>query len=688
MTNNWLNGQLRALKEQNDSLVEELEKEKSTSKQSQRQLGDLQEENEVLKARATTSSEAVEKLELRVSELTREKESLGSQLETVLERQKVFQEQDGIAQAELRILRQQLSELSKTQDVAEDATAEEQKLQSALQALQRQLASQKQDTTEELKELQERVLEMTRQQRVIDQQEHAVGERLTVLGAQLAGAEATSSGRGDGANVAEVAEFLLNDNKMLQEKVAGLQQLCDKQKEELSVTRRKMAWLRKSRQVTFADELKQSESVEGSSPVVVDAADEDSEEVKKLKHISDCHAAQLAHTEAVLETKVDLLIETEERCASIEADHDEVASKYAGLMEKHRILLKELQHHQAELANEQSRVAERDQLLKERQAELVAVKDKLREMKASHEEMCEKRRAEEKSVVDTEAELLSKSYLLNEAEERLSQLEAISREVTKDLTERVKEHNAGLTSHEELIIDLRAQLFAEQERVAETDKALAEKDRLLRESSTDLKKLEERYRVMKEQQETSVSAMDERLNSQVTEMKRKCIAKVKSVQAEYEAKLSESATALSVTKTAADAQVNKLENVAREQEAEIETLKTRLRAVESDLEEQTSEIQLKLERSREQLTELESQLADTDKCKKEALDAQADQLNRESGERLADLKRRAETRLGQIKQQLQADKESAIGELNRVADELRARLAACEDELHEVRSIM
>jgi len=617
-----------------------------------------------------------------VSELTREKESLSSQLETVLERQKVFQEQDSIAQAELRILRQQLSELSQMQDVV-DATTEERKVQAELQALQRQLASQKQGTAEELKELQEQVLEITRQQRVIDQQDHDVGERLQVLGAQLSGARAVSSGRGDKADIAEVAEFLLNDNKMLQEKVASLQQVCDKQKEELEGTRRKMAWLRKSRQVTFADELKHSESAEGSSRGAADAVDEHSEEEKKLKQISDCHAAQLAHTEAVLENKVELLIETEERCASIEADHDEVASKYAGLMEKHRILLKELQHHQAELANEQSRVAERDQLLKERQAELVAVREKLRQMKVSYDEMCEKMRAEEKSVIDTEAELLSKSYLLNEAEERFSQLEAVSREVAKDLTERIKKHDAGLTSHEDLIMDLRAQLFAEQERVAETDKALVEKDRLLQESSTNLQKLEEKYRVVKDQQETSASALDERLNSQVNEMKRKCIAKVKSVQAEYEAKLSESATALSVTKSATDAQVNDLQKVVHEQEAEIETLRTRLHTAESDVEEQTSEIQLKLERSREQLTELESQLADTDKRQKEALDTQAEQLNRENGERLADLKRRAETRLGQIKRQLQADKESAVGELNRVADELRARLAACEDELHD-----
>ena len=618
-SNKQLSDQLQALKEQNE-------------KESESRLKDFQEENEVLKSHASIASEAVKKLELRVSELTREKESLGTQLETMVERQKVFQEQDNIAQAELRILRQQLSELSKTQDNVEetDATTAEQKIQSELQVIQQQLVSQELDTD-------------------------------------------TKEGLSDG-------RFDLHKNKVLREKVASLQQMCNKQQEELEVARRKMAWLRKSRQVTFADELKQSESAEGGSLSAVDAVDENSEEERTLKHMSDCHAAQLASTEAVLEEEVDLLVETEERCANVEADRDELASKYVGLVEKHKFLLKELQHHQAELANERSRAVEREQLLKERQTELATVREKLRQMKVSYDEMCEKQQTEE---INTQVQLLSKSYLLSEAEERLSQLEAVSREVTKDLTERVNEREAGVTSHEELIMDLRAQLFAEQERVAETDKALAEKEKLLQESKMRLRKLEEKYQILEKQQETIMSAADERAKTQVNEMKRKCIAKVKSVQSEYEAKLSDSATALSVTKSAADARVNELEKFVHERETEIETLQTRLLTAETDLEKKSSEIQLKLERSREQLNGLESQLADTDMNRKEALDAQAEQLNRENEERRADLKRRAETRLGQIKRQLKIDKQSAVGELNRVADELRARLAACEDELHD-----
>jgi len=249
--------------------------------------------------------------------------------------------------------------------------------------------------------------------------------------------------------------------------------------------------------------------------------------------------------------------------------------------------------------------------------------------------------------------------------------------------------------------------------------------------------------------------MDERIKAQVIDMKRKCIAKVKSIQAECDAKLSESATVLSATKSAADARVNELENVVhereseiavlqsrlhslesdlekqtrvselanvvrereseitvlqsrlhtlsatksatdarvnelesvvRERESEIAVLQSRLHALESDIEKQTSEIQLKLDRSREQLAELESTLADTDRRQKEALDAQADKLNRENGEQYASLKQRAATRIGQIKKLL-ADKESSVSEVNRVADELRARLAACEDELHDAQEM-
>ena len=688
-SNNQYSDQLQALNNQNNLLVDEVKNEKSkfismeaqlaekldlleslscqineldtNQKQSLIRLGDMQEENEVLKARAATASEAVEKLELHVSELTKEKESLSMQLESLLERQKVFQEQDGIAQAELRVLRRQVCTLSKL-NVAVARTDAEADHKGTSEEKER-------DTKEELQDPQKQVTEMAVQSNTINQQDNT-SEKLQVLEAQLSAAGTALLEGGDGT---DAAEFLLNDNIMLQQKVASLQQLCDKQQEELEVARRKMAWLRKSRLVTFTDELKQSESAEGDPVVPVDTAYEKSEDGKKLKCINDCQAAQLANAEALLEEKVELLVQAQERCANVEADHDEVASRYMCLMEKHKTLLKELQHRQAELANEQSRAVEREQLLRESQTELVAVREKLQQITTSYDEIYQKRQAEEKSVVDTQAELLSKTYLLNEAEARLSQLQDISWVVA----------NAGISSHEELIVDLRAQLSAEKERVSEADKSLAEKDKLLQESKTRLKMLEDKCQKLKQQHESSLSTVDERVSAQVNEMKRKCIAKVKSIQAEYDAKLSDSATALSVTKSARDARVNELEKVVREKEGEIEMLESRLHIVETDLENRTSDIQLKLDRSRERLTELESTLADTDKRQKDELDAQADKLNRENGERLADLKRRAETRLGQIKRQLQSDKESAVNELNHMADELRARLAACEDELYD-----
>ena len=859
-SNNQLNNQLQdiikmseALKQTNDSLTDELEKEKSkkhsleaeivknseqlesvkhhvceldkSRKQSQSQLENLQEENATLKVHATAASETVERLELHVSEIAREKESLGTQLETVLERQKVLQEQDSIAQAELRILRQRLSDLSKAQDVV-DATTEDREIQCELNPVEEQLASQEQDsdTKEELHSLQDQGHEMPGLQNVTEWQGLGEEEKLRVLESRLAEARSNPSERRDGANFVEEAQFLLNHSKLLQEKVASLQELCDKQKDELEVTRKKIAWLRKSRQVTFADEVKQSES--GTA----DAVDENTEEGRKLKQIRECHASQLAKAEALLEEKVDLLVETEERCANTEADRDQVASKYAGLVEKHDTLLrelerfhaelenersrvenkdqqlkdckaelsatveklgnersgaadreqmlkeheaklsavseklqqmtdsynemcekqkaieksaidteaqllgktymlketeerlaqleaisqevtkdltervkkrgagitshdeltmdlhaqpekygtllKELEHFHAELEHERSRVVDREQALKEREAELLAVSEELQQITTSYNEMCEKLKAAEKLAIDTDAQLLSKSYLLKEAEERMAQLEAVSQEITKDLTERVKRRDAGITSHEELIMDLRAQLFAEQERVLETDK-------LLQESRTRLNELEQKYGLLKQQHETSVSTVDERINTQMTDMKRKCLVKVKSVRAEYEAKLSDSVTSLSTAKSAADVQVNELEKVVHEQEIEIQMLQTRLQASETELERQTSEIQLKLERSREQLAELESCIVDKENRQKEALEAQAEQLNREKEERVADLKRRAETRLGQIKRQLQTEKESAVNDLNCVADELRARLAACEDELHD-----
>ena len=697
-SNNLLNEQLQALtqksdalRETNESLADELGNEKSKNhslevkiveymqqlesfnrkicelseshRQSQIRLENLQEENETLKVHMTNASGTIERLELHVSEATREKESLSTQLESVLERQKVLQEQDNISQAELRVLRQRLSDLSQAPDVVDAATD----IQSELQAV---LQEQDSNTKEELPSMHEPGRETTGQQTATAQQDLDVEDRLQVLEARLTEARATPAESGDGANFVEEAQFLLDRSRMLQEKVVSLQQLCDKHKEELEVTRRKIAWLRKSRQVTFADEVKQTESV------AADAVDENSEEEKKLKRVHDCHASQLTKAEALLEEKVDLLLETEERCANTEADRDKVASQYAGLAAKHDTLLKELENIRAELENERSRVVNKEQVLEDREVELLSVNEKLKQVTESYSEMCKKQKADEKSAVNTEAQLLSKSYLLKEAEERLAQQEAVSLELTKDLTERMKRRDAGISSHEELIMDFRAQLFAEQERVAETDK-------LLQENRTQLGELEEQYRLLKLQHETSVSAVDERINTQVTEMKRKCIAKVRSIQAEYEAKLSDSATALSETKSAVDARVNELERVVHEQESEIETLQSRLHITESGLEKQTSDIQVKLDRSQEQLAELESFIADTDKRQKEALDAQAEQLNRESGERLADLKRRAEMRLGQIKRQQLTEKESAVGELNRINDELRARLAANEDELHD-----
>ena len=624
------------------------------------QQGDLQQENEKLKAHAATSCETIEKLELHVSELSREKQSLSTQLETVLERQKVFQEQDSIAQAELRILRQQLSELSMVQDAKKerDATAVKQKVQSEWQALQHQMTFQEQNTAgdEEFQEKHEPVLEMNRQQNVIDQQDN------------VAEARATISERGDGANC---ADDVLNENKMLREKVAVLQQRCDKQQEELEVSRRK-----KSQQVTFASELEQSISAECDSLSAVDGVDEHSEEGKHGNLIYGCRTTQLANTEALLQEKIDLLVEAEERCANVEADRDEVASKYEGLKEKHSSMVKELQFLEAELASEQSQAVKREELLADREEELDAVKEEL-------QCMTEKRQTGETSLDDTEAQLISQSYLLKDADERLAELETFSRQLTEDFTERLKKRDSSITSHEELIMDLRAQLTVEKERVAETDKALAEKDKFLQECRSQLEGLKEKHETLNRQRESDMAALDEKMRNQTIEMKRKCIAKVKSVQAEYEAKLCDSAAALCATELAADTRVNKLEKVMREKESEIEVLKNQMHTLETDLEMKTSEIQLKLEHGRQQLSELESCLADTDKCQKEALEAQAEQLNREHGERIDDIKRRAGIRIGQIKRELQTVKESEVGELSRVADELRARLAACGDELQD-----
>ena len=624
------------------------------------QQGDLQQENEKLKAHAATSCETIEKLELHVSELSREKESLSTQLETVLKRQKVFQEQDSIAQAELRILRQQLSELSMVQDAKKerDATAVKQKVQSEWQALQHQMTFQEQNTAgdEEFQEKHEPVLEMNRQQNVIDQQDN------------VAEARATISERGDGANC---ADDVLNENKMLREKVAVLQQRCDKQQEELEVSRRK-----KSQQVTFASELEQSISAECDSLSAVDGVDEHSEEGKHGNLIYGCRTTQLANTEALLQEKIDLLVEAEERCANVEADRDEVASKYEGLKEKHNSMVKELQFLEVELASEQSQAVKREELLADREEELDAVKEEL-------QCMTEKRQTGETSLDDTEAQLISQSYLLKDADERLAELETFSRQLTEDFTERLKKRDSSITSHEELIMDLRAQLTVEKERVAETDKALAEKDKFLQECRSQLEGLKEKHETLNRQRESDMAALDEKMRNQTIEMKRKCIAKVKSVQAEYEAKLCDSAAALCATELAADTRVNKLEKVMREKESEIEVLKNQMHTLETDLEMKTSEIQLKLEHGRQQLSELESCLADTDKRQKEALEAQAEQLNREHGERIDDIKRRAGIRIGQIKRELQTKKESEVGELSRVADELRARLAACGDELQD-----
>jgi chromosome segregation ATPase len=76
------------------------------------------------------------------------------------------------------------------------------------------------------------------------------------------------------------------------------------------------------------------------------------------------------------------------------------------------------------------------------------------------------------------------------------------------------------------------------------------------------------------------------------------------------------------------------------------------------------------------ICELELQVANSDKCKMEAVAS----VQQEGKEQLADLKRRAEARLVQIKHQWQIEKESVMKEQKDMIEELRARNLAAEDE--------
>jgi chromosome segregation ATPase len=80
--------------------------------------------------------------------------------------------------------------------------------------------------------------------------------------------------------------------------------------------------------------------------------------------------------------------------------------------------------------------------------------------------------------------------------------------------------------------------------------------------------------------------------------------------------------------------------------------------------------------ARARISELELQVANGDKCKMEAVA----RVQQESKEQLADLKRRAEARLVQIKHQWQTEKESVLKEQKDMIEELRARNLAAEDE--------